>query len=587
MAKGQTRRNKSEKYVYAFLSIAEVLERRPGKKFFVSEVLEDLSKIDEIVSSEDWCTPEKILEILEKPTPIAKFLGAYDKYSQNIIKCTKYKKDAYQRGPGHYYFFKKYVSHRDMYCTAYNNCIAENSIAVECIERQSFMAWKDYVDSHYIGFLEKQKQESLKSYEHCEIRDEILDKKKPVNFVPNKKDIYSNLAFSYTFLSAAEILNSQPDKEFTLDEIFEGLSKSENYLICEENFNHEEVKYCLAEPDFDRILFHYDCDFSYYYEVEDLPVLIFKQSDVVTFQIGYRMDFIFEHIANRELYFTAYAECLKVNEITIENSEHELLASWKKHIDNLYEAYERKRLEEFQEALKNLEDDDDDEVVDLETVEDLETEEVLEDDDETFDCLVFPANSCDNNEANLVASLESSECRQEYDDPVLARALILNDEKSAREVLAPELYESLYGNNQPIEIKLSIEGIREHSIIQWKEYISPDSTEPETKTVYVHDIWDAPDIGTIHVCYPLYIKNKAQAHREKGAKKIIVQTDKDKRELIIRQVQETFKQEKELKEKYPLWSGDSALNGAFDKLAQESNITRDQLNTIMKEENLS
>lgn len=133
---------------------------------------------------------------------------------------------------------------------------------------------------------------------------------------------------------------------------------------------------------------------------------------------------------------------------------------------------------------------------------------------EAFDCLVFPAKSGDNNEVvainkndDVVTSLESSERRQSYDEPVVARALIIPDDAAEFGMLDDGLSESIHGGSQAINIKLSLDGVRKYSLIQWKEYGTPDATEPETKTLYVHDlksIGHSLGVGAICVCHPLF-----------------------------------------------------------------------------------
>ena len=138
---------------------------------------------------------------------------------------------------------------------------------------------------------------------------------------------------------------------------------------------------------------------------------------------------------------------------------------------------------------------------------------LLEQHPETFECIIYPVKTRSNEaisvnkDDDVVTSLEGSERKQEYDNFIIAKALIIHDTSTEFGMMDSGESESLFGGNQPINIKLSVDGIRKYSIIQWKECNSTSPSEIETKSVYVHELKSVGHslaVGAICVCHPLY-----------------------------------------------------------------------------------
>lgn len=104
-----------------------------------------------------------------------------------------------------------------------------------------------------------------------------------------------------------------------------------------------------------------------------------------------------------------------------------------------------------------------------------------------------------------VGSIDAAEQAQKFGEPVLGRAMIVPEEDLGFEVLAGEVANSFLGVNEPMNILLSMP-VNDFSLIQWREYATPDAEEPETRTVYVLSakaIGRVAGAGTVYVCAPL------------------------------------------------------------------------------------
>lgn len=139
--------------------------------------------------------------------------------------------------------------------------------------------------------------------------------------------------------------------------------------------------------------------------------------------------------------------------------------------------------------------------------QDLKT--MLTHDPKAFDCLIFPASPGQEETVAVsedpVGSIEATERAQKFGEPVLGRAMIVPEEGLGFEVLAGEVANSFLGANEPMNILLSMT-VNDFSLIQWREYATPDAEEPETRTVYVLSakaIGRVAGAGTVYVCAPL------------------------------------------------------------------------------------
>ena len=139
--------------------------------------------------------------------------------------------------------------------------------------------------------------------------------------------------------------------------------------------------------------------------------------------------------------------------------------------------------------------------------QDLQT--MLAHDPKAFDCLIFPAVPGEEEIVAVaedpVGSLDAGERAQKYGEPVLGRAMIVPEEGLGFEVLAGEVANSFLGVTAPMNILLSMP-VRNYSLIQWREYATPDAEEPEIRTVYVLSakaVGRVAGAGTVYVCAPL------------------------------------------------------------------------------------
>ncbi len=139
--------------------------------------------------------------------------------------------------------------------------------------------------------------------------------------------------------------------------------------------------------------------------------------------------------------------------------------------------------------------------------QDLKT--MLAHDPKAFDCLIFPAIPGQEETVAVsedpVGSIDAAERAQKYGEPVLGRAMIVPEEGLGFEVLAGEVANSFLGVTAPMNILLSIP-VNDYSLIQWREYATPDAEEPELRTVYVLSakaVGRVAGAGTVYVCAPL------------------------------------------------------------------------------------
>lgn len=151
--------------------------------------------------------------------------------------------------------------------------------------------------------------------------------------------------------------------------------------------------------------------------------------------------------------------------------------------------------------------------------QDLKT--MLAHDPKAFDCLIFPAIPGQEETVAVsedpVGSIDAAERAQKYGEPVLGRAMIVPEEGLGFEVLAGEVANSFLGVTAPMNILLSIP-VNDYSLIQWREYATPDAEEPELRTVYVLSakaVGRVAGAGTVYVCAPLPALGEAPDAPEK------------------------------------------------------------------------
>lgn len=143
---------------------------------------------------------------------------------------------------------------------------------------------------------------------------------------------------------------------------------------------------------------------------------------------------------------------------------------------------------------------------------------MLERHTEAFDVLIFPARSGEYNEVvainkdeETVTAIESAERRQSYDEVIRAKAIIANGINNEYNVIDSALSENFQSSSEALLLRLSVDGIRKYSLIQWLERSHLDDTLIEERTVYVHDLKSVGHslaVGVLCVCYPLFAKGE-------------------------------------------------------------------------------
>lgn len=138
-------------------------------------------------------------------------------------------------------------------------------------------------------------------------------------------------------------------------------------------------------------------------------------------------------------------------------------------------------------------------------------ETMLQSHPEAFDCIIYPAKSSEHNEIisdnkPVGTLLDRDERAQEYDAPVLARAMIVPKRELAFDATDSGLYESFHAASEAMTLMLSILGLRRHSLVQWKEFISLTGDETVDRMVYIADekpVGRTLNAQMLYTCYPL------------------------------------------------------------------------------------
>lgn len=130
---------------------------------------------------------------------------------------------------------------------------------------------------------------------------------------------------------------------------------------------------------------------------------------------------------------------------------------------------------------------------------------------QAFDCIIYPAKSSEQDEIiadnRAVATLlDRDERSQEFEPPVNARAMIVPKAEMAFDVTESGSYESFHAPGEAITLMLSLSGLRRYSLIEWQEYLAPDSDETISRIIYIADekpIGRTLNAQMLYVCYPL------------------------------------------------------------------------------------
>ena len=130
---------------------------------------------------------------------------------------------------------------------------------------------------------------------------------------------------------------------------------------------------------------------------------------------------------------------------------------------------------------------------------------------EAFDCIIYPAKGSEHNEIladnePVATLLDRDERAQEYDPPVAGRALIIPSQELRFEATDSGIAESFHTATEVITLLLSEQGLRKHSLVQWREYVFCDADDLVERVVYVADVKPLGrtlNAQMAYVCYPL------------------------------------------------------------------------------------
>lgn len=134
---------------------------------------------------------------------------------------------------------------------------------------------------------------------------------------------------------------------------------------------------------------------------------------------------------------------------------------------------------------------------------------------EAFDCIIWPAKDASHDEilsveAPEITLLDSDERAQQYEAPILSRAMIIPDYNLQFGATDSGLYESFNSATEAIRLLLS-EPVRKHSIVQWLEWLDLHGEECVERTVYVvrvQPLGKTLNCGNIYVCFPLLARGE-------------------------------------------------------------------------------
>lgn len=140
---------------------------------------------------------------------------------------------------------------------------------------------------------------------------------------------------------------------------------------------------------------------------------------------------------------------------------------------------------------------------------------MLKDHPEAFDCIIWSAKDASHDEilsveAPEITLLDSDERAQQYEAPILSRAMIIPDHNLQFGATDSGLYESFNSATEAIRLLLS-EPVRKHSIVQWLEWLDLHGEECVERTVYVarvQPLGKTLNCGNIYVCFPLLARGE-------------------------------------------------------------------------------
>jgi len=137
---------------------------------------------------------------------------------------------------------------------------------------------------------------------------------------------------------------------------------------------------------------------------------------------------------------------------------------------------------------------------------------MLESHPESFACLFFGSELstaevvAPDGVTDVVGSIEGSERKIEYADPLPSRAMIVPDEGLSLFAFESGHGEDSKSGNNPVVILLRETTVPKQSIVTWTEKTGPGNTDEKSVSFYVLEskpFGKAPVAGMKHYCIPL------------------------------------------------------------------------------------
>lgn len=139
---------------------------------------------------------------------------------------------------------------------------------------------------------------------------------------------------------------------------------------------------------------------------------------------------------------------------------------------------------------------------------------------ESFSCMFFkavlstPETVAPEGLVDVVGSIEGTERKIEYDDPVPSRAMIIPDEGLSLLAFEAGYGEDVASGVEPIVVLLKEPVVPKQSVITWIEKTGTRINDKKTVSYYVLEskpFGKAPVVGLKHYCIPLLSEGEQNA----------------------------------------------------------------------------
>lgn len=129
---------------------------------------------------------------------------------------------------------------------------------------------------------------------------------------------------------------------------------------------------------------------------------------------------------------------------------------------------------------------------------------------EAFDATLFKAISGSEENAtevaDVVGTLESTEVRIEYADPIPVRAMLVPDEFVISGAFSDGTGNNPLDESGPLTLVLSDQTVPKQSVVRWLEYVGQGDEDVREVAVYIvksAPSGSSPIFGMVHYCIPL------------------------------------------------------------------------------------